>query len=133
MTDADLLREAGDPTTLPERLRATLSDAIGRYASQARKDPALLGQIRTLVRNPALPLPVLGQVLLWPTKPYSVDAWHNPSVPLLLLTEPRAEYARAAAALVVAVGREVDDGNFQPVTDLARHLSVLLGPDWPEP
>ncbi|RYE84095.1 MAG: hypothetical protein EOO75_18540 [Myxococcales bacterium] len=95
MTD-ERLREAGDPTTASERLGELLRR--GRQGGEA----ALLA---ALVRNPSLPLDALGDALRSTREPWCPAAWHNPSVPLLLLATPSPAYVEAALGALLHVER----------------------------
>lgn len=137
MANDNLLREASDPTTPSERLRE-----LWGYASIGHELPD------ALARNPSLPLDVLRGELLEERSP---AAWHNPAVPVLLLSEPRPEYAKAARRalgnvafahggqrIVLAPSLEegvalVASGGYVPQTcAFARHLAGLFGLPWPD-
>ncbi|RYE86338.1 MAG: hypothetical protein EOO75_15850 [Myxococcales bacterium] len=109
----------------------------------------------TALRNPAVPLDVLRERLLDREildgrLAERLAAWHNPSVPLLLLSEPRPEYREGARLLLAHLGTERDpdvslevliedwrtiDPRRHPRTqvtrDLARHLAGLFSLPWP--
>ncbi|RYZ17323.1 MAG: hypothetical protein EOO70_02260 [Myxococcaceae bacterium] len=100
------LLEARDPTTPSERLRVIY---VG--ATRHRYD--------AIVTNPGLPLDLLRQELL----EGSVQAWHNPAVPALLLAEPLPEYEAAARR---ALGRLLAMNEKHAATLTLRGLFVLL-------
>lgn len=148
MADDERLREAGDPRTPPGRLRTIHRTAMGRVYS------AVIG-------NPSLPLELLRQELLAEDSEVAQAAWHNPSVPVLLESEPRAPYEEAAyrellrwhtwmgtrcqaptgtlAELVGAWGsehvelRSAWQADGHRCREFARHLAVLFGLPWPTP
>lgn len=143
MSIDELLREASDPTTPPERLRF-----LCRHESVRRATAA------TALRNPSVPLDVLREALvdsevLDGRLAERLAAWHNPSVPLLLMGEPRPEYREGARLLLALLGTErdpavslevlVDDwrnvearghGRSRVTRELARHLADLFGLPW---
>ena len=103
----EALREASDPTTASERLRAMWLD-----------DPVRQRLGRVLARNPSLPLDLLRRLLL----AGFLEAWHNPSVGLLVLGSPEPELVAAAIEPFAREHRE----RFvhRPAEDLLRLLAA---------
>jgi hypothetical protein len=136
MTDADLLREASDPTTPGERLRE-----LWWWDGAEEPEP----YAPALARNPSLPLDILRRQL----RHGNPDAWRNPVVPALLMAEPLPVYREAAEKLLKSIspwtvrGMPLPDlvawwAEFpRPTTDrgraLARHLAGLFSLPWPAP
>ena len=106
----DLRREASDPRTSGERLREILAEATAQpLASRAhdrwhQASPERLRLRAAVLRNPTLPLEVVRAALRQERTPQmALDAWHNPVVPLLLLSEPTPEYHEAARRLLATL------------------------------
>jgi hypothetical protein len=118
----DLLREASDPTTPGERLRALLMTAHGRPLPEA------LVMWSAAYRNPNLPLTRLRQALLTPDLHRVSDtllaAWHNPSTRLLLLQEPLPAFAAAAHRALRRLGDIEGHSGPGRADDLPRTVSA---------
>lgn len=91
-----LIAEASDPTTPPERLAALFPLVMKHNQHDLAQE-----FVNALLGNPNLPIHMLRNALLAPPiHPFSVAAWHNPTVTMLLLMEPLPEYAVAACRLL---------------------------------
>ncbi|RYE93526.1 MAG: hypothetical protein EOO75_04170 [Myxococcales bacterium] len=99
---------------------------------------------RAVMTNPNLPLSLLRAFV---TSGFET-AWRNPSVPLLLLTDPSPEYEVAARRLLALAsleeGKYVRGNLAQLVAQwapgppgrarrLARQFALLFGLPWPSP
>lgn len=109
----ECLDAAGDPATPSDKLHALLQmlddplfisatflvDNISHEYTKWRTVTVAEVVVRSL-RNPSLPLPFLKETLLDVKNMNSAwAAWHNPSVQILMLTDPGPEYAVAACAV----------------------------------
>ncbi len=92
------LREAGEPTTPGDRLRE-LMFLVNRGHGLPQEERAALRAV--LLRNPALPLDLLGECLV-----NDLDAWFNPSVPLVLMTGHLPHFQEAARLLLAVFAPE---------------------------
>ena len=159
----ELLREAGDPTTPGERLVQIVRGEVWANRPAGVEGWTLIEQTScAALGNPSLPLAVLGRSLLETRGRSALAAWHNPSVMLLLLSEPRPEYRLAAHRLLTLetrqarmvfrsrlaetlaglvhlwalVPRAMASGRLTGASlqchALARHLAGLFGLPWPE-
>jgi hypothetical protein len=104
--DLDALRrELSDPGTPAARLSALATEAFDRLEPSPLETapPPLVANANELLdmlaSNPALPLPTLDALLRahcsWS---FTTVAWHNPAVPLLLVSDP--SYAEHATTLL---------------------------------
>ncbi len=153
------LTEAADPSTAPARLRQIAGLAPWRDRTLAVHAEATARRVHDAVmRNPSLPLDSLRATLLDRETPlrWTLGAWHNPAVPLLLLSEPDAGYLDAALRALLwheqraglrPSGTEtlVDEVAWWAAwgrhgrshapslrcRDFARHLASLFGLPWP--
>ncbi|RYE84279.1 MAG: hypothetical protein EOO75_18315, partial [Myxococcales bacterium] len=98
--------EASDPSLPAERLLELLASFQAEEV-QAEEGTPLRNSYRlqdTVLLNPNLPLQVLGRVLReLPVRRGSYAAWHNPMVPLLLLSEPLSGYEVGALQLLLSL------------------------------
>ena len=91
------VREASDPATSPGRLGEIWRWVVRENARREPQDMPEVYAVQTaLLRNPSCPLELLRQVLQGRSGYGSIQAWHNPMVPLLLMQEPLPEYTAAA-------------------------------------
>ena len=133
VSDADLLREAGEPTTSPERLRALTLGLLAPHAEQPTEDPARDELLAVVARNPALPLSLLRALLLEePTRPHTIEAWHNPTVPLLLMQEPSLAYDLAASRAIrfLMLDGEAPPAKWADPGPLAHRVAALARKAW---
>ena len=159
MSGDEPLREAADPTTPGERLADLFRRSLG--GGSVDEDLALA---QAVLRNPNVPMAVLREGVLgsgrWETAPRrQLEAWRNPSVPLLMLTMPDPRYGVAARRLLVWLENEHASGKSGNVAQrwegasldrvvafwarmrpgpslaivraFARHLAGLFGLPWP--
>ncbi len=159
----ELLREASDPTTPGERLAQIVSGEVWANRPAGVEGWSKIEQTScAALGNPALPVAVLGRSLLEARGRSALAAWHNPSVVLLLMMEPRPEYRLAAHRLLALetrqarmvfrsrqsetlagrvhlwalVPRAMASGRLTGPSlqchALARHLAGLFGLPWPD-
>ena len=142
MADDDLLREASDPATPGERLRVLWRAAVN--AHDEYRTPHIQRVLVTILRNPSLPLDFLSEFLLG----LNFDAWFNPTVPLLVWSQPVYRDAAYQTLLRLTPGHSADTsfegliklwavGDLVPLDEqqaqvhaLARHLASLFGLPW---
>ena len=108
MADEDLLREASDPATSPERLRRMA------FRLATKEDFALLSGERgaraadLALRNPSLPFGVFPHVLRQ-VKAAPI-AWFNPAIPLAMLAHPDWAWEEWAHEALLRFGGAHDAG-----------------------